>query len=76
MDRKCASCRYWSELVGEMNNGITRAMCLSTLSRKKGRMQPENQSCGDWASGNLGAIDDPNKASNRYNEEREESMDH
>jgi hypothetical protein len=58
--RNCRGCRYWSEMIAKAEGGgPVVAMCLSPDSVVKGRYMAGFQRCDEWASGHLGAVDEP-----------------
>lgn len=65
--RTCSGCRYWSEMIAESAPGGIRAMCLAIGEPTKYRYGRE--SCDSWASGHLGAIDEPGEDYDRYSDE-------
>lgn len=57
--KNCKGCRFWSEMIAQVQgNGVT-AMCLADEGGNKGRYTAGLMTCGSWKSGHLGAIDDP-----------------
>lgn len=62
--RACATCRYWSEQIARINGGgPLEAYCLAPPNEATARYAKTytrgSQHCAAWASGHLGAIDDP-----------------
>ena len=57
--RTCETCRYWSEMRAEARLGVISAVCLNTDSPSHMRFTSERYCCSKWASGHLGAVDDP-----------------
>jgi hypothetical protein len=71
--RDCKGCRYWSEMIaGNAHNGggAIEAMCLSPSSGARGRYMSARGTCAQWASGHLGAIDEPGQDPSAYLTER------
>ena len=65
--RNCSGCRYWSEMLAEVRNGQLKAICIAPTEPTKYRSGRE--SCDSWASGHLGAIDEPGNDPDRYDDE-------
>lgn len=60
--KNCKGCRYWSEMIaqsGPETGGHVVAMCLSPDSKNKGKFTRASTTCEKWASGHLGAVDEP-----------------
>lgn len=58
--RTCAGCRYWSEMIARCEGGgPVVAWCLAQTGPLRGCYTSGRQTCEAWASGHLGAIDDP-----------------
>jgi hypothetical protein len=58
--KNCKGCRYWSEMLAQAHGGgPVQAMCLSQDSASKGKYMNPWSRCDKWASGYLGAIDEP-----------------
>jgi len=58
--RNCAGCRYWSEMLAMCEGGgPVKAVCLMRDSKMFGKYTHPRQTCNAWASGHLGAIDEP-----------------
>jgi hypothetical protein len=58
--RNCKGCRYWSEMIAQsLGGGPVQAMCLSATSTYRGQYMSCARMCTEWASGHLGAIDEP-----------------
>ena len=60
--QSCNLCRYWSEMLahsGPDTGGDIAAMCLSNDSQSRLKYTVGSQSCGDFKSGEFGAIDQP-----------------
>jgi hypothetical protein len=69
--RNCKGCRYWSEMIARTNdNGCITALCLANGTRK-GQWTPAYLTCEAWASGHLGAIDEPGQDPAAYESEGE-----
>lgn len=67
--RNCAGCRYWSEMIARScGGGPVEAVCLHSSSPHKGKFTPPRTTCEAWASGHLGAIDEPGEPPD-YSEE-------
>lgn len=64
----CRGCRYWSEMIARCRGaGPVQAMCLSPdRLAKRGEYTYGNQTCEVWASGHLGAVDEPGDDPDRY----------
>lgn len=61
--KNCHGCRYWSEMLARSSDsedgwGI-EAYCLNHKSSMRGRYTSRQQSCKEWESGELGAVDSP-----------------
>lgn len=58
--QNCKGCRNWSEMLARAEGGgPVQAICLSAESPNKGKWLTGSQTCGNWQSGELGAVDDP-----------------
>lgn len=63
--KNCAGCRYWSEMIARAGGGTdnprgdVEAMCLNATSPRSGNYTVERDTCEKWATGDLGAVDDP-----------------
>lgn len=68
-DRTCSGCRYWSEMIAQYGGGKDGAMCLSSTSAHKGQYTSRRQTCPQWASGHLGAVDSPGFDGTEYTSE-------
>lgn len=64
--KDCKGCRYWSEMLARYDNGYMQACCLKPRDKMKIEYTPGSYSCETWASGELGAIDEPGSDSGRY----------
>lgn len=63
----CSGCRYWSEMIARSNDyGSVSAMCLAPDGRHKGKYTVGYQHCPAWASGHLGAVDEPGQDPTAY----------
>jgi hypothetical protein len=72
--KNCKGCRYWSEMLahcGADTGGSVAAMCLSPDSPKKGIYTTSWMKCDRWASGHLGAVDEPGQDPRAYELETE-----
>lgn len=69
--RDCKGCRYWSEMVAKAGGEdlTVKALCLNQSSERRGTYQPGNARCATWASGHLGAIDEPGQDPRAYAQE-------
>ena len=68
--RNCKGCRYWSEMVAQSSGGgPVQALCLSQTSTDPGPYMAPGRTCTEWASGHLGAIDEPGQDPNVYENE-------
>lgn len=69
--RNCKGCRYWSEMIAQaLGGGPVQALCLSPVSAARGKYMDPARTCDAWASGHLGAIDEPGSDPHRYEQER------
>lgn len=70
--KDCAGCRFWSEMIAMANDdrGL-QAMCLSSDGPLARKYTVGVQTCTEWKSGHLGAIDQPPD----YGEETREQYD-
>ena len=59
MTRTCETCRYWSELVAQLERGRLTALCLCKASTGHGRMTSEYAVCPMWAENKYGSVDAP-----------------
>ena len=68
--RNCKGCRYWSEMIAHApaHGGPVEAMCLNPTSPARGKYMAGSRTCADWASGHLGAVDEPGQDPNAYKE--------
>lgn len=58
--KDCGGCRYWSEMVARsIGGGPVEALCLCDGGPLQGKYTTERRTCSAWASGHLGAWDDP-----------------
>lgn len=58
--RNCEGCRFWSEMLAMAEGGgPVQAMCLCHSGPKRGKYMTGRNSCPEWKSGHLGAVDDP-----------------
>jgi hypothetical protein len=68
VDKICETCRYWSELairsLGPKHS--LEALCLNREGPFYRRFCRGAESCPSWASGHLGAIDDPDLPEGAY----------
>lgn len=67
--KDCKGCRYWSEMLamcGPESGGQVVAMCLSPDSPNKGKYTTKRGRCDKWASGHLGAVDEPGQDPEAY----------
>jgi hypothetical protein len=68
VEKICETCRYWSELVirslGPKHS--LKALCLNHEGPFYGRFCRGAERCPSWASGHLGAIDDPDLPEGAY----------
>jgi hypothetical protein len=68
----CKGCRYWSEMIAQsIGCGPVQAICLSQESERKGRYTTGRETCAQWASGHLGAIDEPGQDPLAYQKEEQ-----
>jgi hypothetical protein len=69
--RNCKGCRYWSEMIAQaVGGGPVQAICLCPTSAARGTYMSGHRTCAQWASGHLGAVDDPRQDPTRYLKER------
>ena len=64
--RNCKGCRYWSEMIARAHGGPVEAMCLGPMSPARGKYMAGHRTCADWASGHLGAVDEPGQSLDAY----------
>lgn len=58
--QNCKGCRNWSEMLARADGGgPVQAICLSSESPNNGKWLTGSQTCVNWQSGELGAVDDP-----------------
>lgn len=69
--RNCKGCRYWSEMLAQAGGSCdgVEAMCMNPDSPKRNRYTPGHDSCSAWASGHMGAVDEPGDDPSRYEQE-------
>lgn len=67
--KNCKGCRYWSEMIAGSNGGESvQALCLAPKpAPQHGKYMNGWQTCTAWASGHLGAIDEPGQDPDAYN---------
>lgn len=63
---RCMKCRFWSGVIAKVNGGSVKAVCLSRDSNRCGQYTHQDDKCNAWASGHLGAIDEPGSDPLRY----------
>jgi hypothetical protein len=69
--RDCKGCRYWSEMLAHsIGGGPVEAVCLSRSSTYRGKYMAPSRICTEWASGHLGAVDEPGQDPSAYLTER------
>ena len=66
--RDCKGCRYWSEMIAQAQGGTVTALCLNGGGPRHGQYTAGYGRCDQWASGHLGAIDEPGQDPNVYRE--------
>lgn len=68
--KDCKGCRYWSEMIAQCaGGGPVQAMCLNQKPAPlSGKYTSGGQTCDAWASGHLGAIDEPGQDPRAYAE--------
>ena len=68
--KNCKGCRYWSEMIAQvMGGGPVQAMCIAPQSAPmRTKYTTGSQTCSSWASGHLGAIDEPGQDPRAYDE--------
>lgn len=66
--KDCKGCRYWSEMIAGCNGGgPVQALCLAPKgSPVHGSYTSGWMTCSAWASGHLGAIDEPGQDPDAY----------
>lgn len=65
--RNCKGCRYWSEMLAQcVGGGPVQAVCLCPTSPARGQYMSPSRTCAEWASGHLGAVDEPGQDPNAY----------
>jgi hypothetical protein len=73
--QNCAGCRYWSEMIARCNGGPVEAMCINYVSPNNMKYTTARTTCGFWASGHLGAVDEPGQDPRAYDVEHLPSDD-
>lgn len=78
--KNCKGCRYWSEMLARCDGGPVLAYCLAPDCRSGatmgGKWTAGSQKCEAWASGELGAIDEPGSDPDRYDDKRHNAEAH
>lgn len=65
--RNCFGCRYWSEMIAFAQGGPVKALCLGPDGQApRGEYRAGTETCQAWASGHLGAIDEPGQDPRAY----------
>lgn len=66
--KNCHGCRYWSEMLAREDGAGVVAMCLARgqTATNAGKWTTKNETCGAWAEGSDGAIDEPGSDPLRY----------
>lgn len=66
--RDCAGCRFWSEMIAAWHgDGPVQALCLAPAGAPlRGQYVTGRRTCSAWASGELGAIDEPGQDPDAY----------
>lgn len=68
--RDCRGCRFWSEMIAISNGrGPVQAMCLSESGPNRAKYKTGVETCSSWASGHLGAVDEPGSDGTEYSEQ-------
>lgn len=65
----CRGCRYWSELIamsGPETGGVLKALCLNPRGPRFSNYVAGRETCVLWASGHLGAVDEPGATGREY----------
>jgi hypothetical protein len=57
--QNCNGCRFWSEMIAFVDQGVLKALCLSATSPERHKNTGEHHTCGAWKSNHLGAVDQP-----------------
>ena len=70
-DKVCETCRYWSELTVRSRASKLEALCLNVIGPFYRLFCRGDQRCPCWASGHLGAIDDPSLPDAAYDKPNE-----
>lgn len=66
----CAGCRYWSEMIAHCHSGPIEAMCIAPIGApKRVGYTTARTTCTAWASGHLGAIDEPGDDPKKYEDD-------
>ena len=50
-EKKCGTCRYWSDLLAKTNNGVVVALCLSSKGSRKNEWVDSTDSCEAYSKG-------------------------
>lgn len=65
--KDCAGCRYWSEMLAQcQGGGPIKAVCLHPTGPNRMVYTTAKRTCSSWASGHLGAIDEPGQDPDAY----------
>jgi hypothetical protein len=68
--RNCKGCRYWSEMLAQaLGGGPVQAMCLAPdtpAAAMRSKYTSGHMRCDAWASGHLGAVDEPGQDPDAY----------
>ena len=60
MEKDCANCRFWSEMLAEaVGGGPVKAMCLAEGGPRTGEYTTGMTTCSGWKENTFGAVDDP-----------------
>ena len=67
----CRGCRFWSEMIARSDDGTVKALCINMASPSRAKYVSGRHSCTEWASGHLGAVDEPGTNGTQYEDEDE-----
>lgn len=56
---RCDSCRFWSEMMAQVDGTVLEAVCLSGDGPYAGTFTPGARTCNKWKEAPLGSVDDP-----------------
>lgn len=58
-EKRCDTCRYWSEMIARSCPGGMEAICLSAKGPMASKYVSGKSVCGEWKDNRYGAIDAP-----------------